>query len=286
VSRSHLVELHDLEWFPGLWRRFLTDFLSFYAGTFEVYAGAAPLLADALREISAHRIVDLCSGAGQPVVSLVPALREAGVSGLEIVLTDKYPHVASWAALSETAGLPVSFETIPVDALDVPEDLTGFRTVFTSFHHFAPAGARKIFSDAVEKNQGIGVFEYTERNWWLWTIPVMMIPLLVWICTPFIRPFSWCRLLWTYLLPVVPVVALCDGLVSCLRSYSVEELRGLVEGMGDRAYRWEIGRVPSRGFSRVTYAIGLPLPAVGARCHQDAGVADHVEREGKRPETR
>jgi len=76
------------------------------------------------------------------------------------------------------------------------------------------------------------------------------------------------------------VVALWDGFVSCLRSYSVEELRGLVEGKGNGVYRWEIGRVPSRGLSRVTYLVGLPLLTVGTRRHQEPGVAENVEGEG------
>lgn len=262
MGRSHLFEFHDSPRFPALWRDLLTEFLSYFAGAFEPYAGVAPLLAEAMQEVGTERIVDLCSGAGQPVVSIAPALRDSGVPGLEIVLTDKYPNLAAWAALRRVAGVSVSFKDAPVDALDVPKDLTGFRTLFTSFHHFAPEEARKILADAVKKNQGIGIFEYTERNWWLWTVPVLMIPLLVWVSTPFIRPLSWRRLVWTYLLPVVPAVAMWDGFVSCLRTYSVEELRGLVEGVGDATYRWEIGRVPSRGFSRVTYAVGYPsLPS-------------------------
>jgi hypothetical protein len=258
VGRAHLFEFHDLPWFPTVWRGLLTDFLSFFAWVFKPYAGVAPVLADALLGVGADRIVDLCSGAGKPVLSVVPALRESGVSGLEIVLTDKYPQVAAWAALGNQAGFKVSFESSPVDALDVPERLMGFRTLFTSFHHFAPSEARKILEDAAAKNQGIGIFEYTERTWWLWSLPVALIPLVVWVVTPFIRPFSWRRLLWTYLLPVVPAVALWDGFVSCLRSYSLDELRGLIEGVGNAHYRWKIGRVPSRGLSRVTYAIGLP----------------------------
>lgn len=258
MRRLHLFEFHDLVWFPWMWREFLTDFLSFFAGAFRPYSCVAPVLAAALQEVGANRVVDLCSGAGQPVISIAPALREGGVSGLEIVLTDRYPHVAAWTALADTAEVPVSFETAPVDALDVPENLTGFRTLFTSFHHFAPQQALKILADAVKKNQGIGIFEYTERNWRLWTVPVLMIPLLVWVSTPFIRPFSWRRLVWTYLLPVVPAVAMWDGFVSCLRTYSVEELRGLVEGADGDRYRWTIGQVGSRWTSRVTFAVGVP----------------------------
>lgn len=261
MARLHLFELHDLSVFPTVWRDLLTDYLSFYAATFKPYAAVAPILADALQNAGTGRIVDLCSGAGQPVLSLVPSLRERGVTELEIVLTDKYPNVSAWAGLGRDPSAVISFETQPVDAADVPDRLTGFRTLFTSFHHFSPREARTVVADAVEKRQGIGIFEYTERNLLIWGIPVLLIPLFVLICTPFIRPFSWRRLFWSCLLPVVPVVAMWDGFVSCLRTYSTKELRALVENVPDRTYQWDIGRVRSVGVSRVTFAVGFPLRA-------------------------
>jgi hypothetical protein len=74
------------------------------------------------------------------------------------------------------------------------------------------------------------------------------------------RPFQWRRLLWTYLLPVVPIVAVWDGFVSNLRTYSVGELNDLVGQVADDRYQWRIGKVRSLGLSRVTYAIVTHCP--------------------------
>ena len=185
-----------------VWRDLLTDYLSFYAATLRPYRRVAPIVAGALERAGTNRIVDLCSGAGRPVLSLMSEIRGCGLSRLEVVLTDKYPNLAAWRDIQTSEGDSVSFEATPVDAVDVPRRLAGFRTLFTSFHHFAPDSARLVLSDAVNSGQGIGIFEYTERSWWIWGIPILLIPLFVWISTPFIRPFSWRRLLWTYLLPV------------------------------------------------------------------------------------
>ena len=258
VGRVHLFEFHDLAWFPAVWRNLLTDFLSFYAGAFKPYDCAAPLLAAAVESTGTREIVDLCSGAGQPILSLRQALNRRGMDDLEVTLTDKFPNVDSWCAVAEETGGAVTFVRSPVDAADVPQNLRGFRTLFTSFHHFRLPEAREIFADAVAKDEGIGVFEYTERNWLIWALPTLLIPLFVWLCTPFMRPFRWDRLLWTYLVPVVPMVAMWDGFVSNLRTYSVTELECLVRGLDDSGYGWRIGQVRSIGISNITYAIGSP----------------------------
>jgi hypothetical protein len=258
VGRVHLFEFHELEWFPATWRDLLTDFLSFYAGAFKPYVPVAPLLADALESTGTQRIVDLCSGAGRPVLSLRPALERRGLSDLEVILTDKFPNLESWRVAAEENLDAVKFVRMPVDAADVPGHLKGFRTLFTSFHHFCPDEAREILADAVTKNEGIGVFEYTERNWLVWTLPTLLIPLVVWLCTPFIRPFRWDRLVWTYLVPVVPLVALWDGFVSNLRTYSVAELWRLLDRLEGSCYTWRVGTVRSLGLSRITYVVGVP----------------------------
>ncbi len=47
--------------------------------------------------------------------------------------------------------------------MKVPRELKGFRTMFTSFHHFPPEEARAILQNAVDAGEGIGIFEITRR---------------------------------------------------------------------------------------------------------------------------
>ena len=58
--------------------------------------------------------------------------------------------------------------------------------------------------------------------------------------------------------PPYPMIAMWDGFVSNLRTYSVSEITDLVGQLGHQEYEWKIGRAPSIGMSRVTYAIGSP----------------------------
>jgi hypothetical protein len=75
--------------------------------------------------------------------------------------------------------------------------------------------------------------------------------------TPWIRPFRWSRLFWTYLIPVVPFVFLFDGIVSCLRTYRPEELREMVGELTAAGYQWQIGEQSGmHGEMPITYLIG------------------------------
>ncbi|MGH7607197.1 MAG: class I SAM-dependent methyltransferase, partial [Gemmatimonadales bacterium] len=106
------------------------------------------------------------------------------------------------------------FHAAPVDARAVPAALDGFRTLFTSFHHFRPAEARAILADAVARRQGIAIFEAVRRA----PLDIALVAftgLAMLAAAPFIRPFRWSRLAWTYLPPVLPLVGTFDGIVSC-----------------------------------------------------------------------
>ena len=117
-----------------------------------------------------------------------------------------------------------------------------------------------MLADAVAKGEGIAVFEPGQRGLvLLLLLPLLLLtPLRVLVVTPFIRPFRWSRLFWTYLVPVVPLVLLFDSIVSVLRWYSVPELRALTAGLDH--YRWDIGTLLGKPIPiPVTYLIGLPL---------------------------
>ena len=242
TMRLQLVEIHDLASCPPSLRDALTDFLAFTENLAGAYDPVAPPLRRALERTKARRIVDLCSGAGGPWRRLRPHV------GVPVLLTDLYPH--------HSAPPDLPFHPAPVDARAVPESLDGFRTIFTAFHHFRPGEARAILADAVQRGQGIGVFELARRApleiavvafTWLGTL----------VSVPFIRPWRWSRLVWTYLPPVLPIVGTFDGVVSCLRTYSKAELEELVRGLD--TYDWEIGDFRG-GWSplRGSYLIGVP----------------------------
>ena len=178
---------------------------------------------------------------------------------MSVCLTDKYPNLPGFERASRLTNQVISFHPQPVDPTQVPGNLLGFRTMFSAFHHFQPEQACAVLADAVRNRQGIAIFEATQRHP-LALLFTLLAPLGVLVATPFIRPFRWSRLLWTYLLPLVPLVTLFDGLVSCLRTYSVQDLRKLTAKLGTKDYHWEVGIAKSKMTPMpITYLLGVPI---------------------------
>jgi len=258
VRRIRLIELHKQPWFPRFLRDEITDTLQCAMNFFGAYAPVAPLLHTVLQSTSSANIIDMCSGGGGPWLDLSRRLQITAPTSLQILLTDKYPNLAAFQSASADSQNHMAFHSAPVDATKVPPELPGFRTMFTSFHHFQPTEARAVLQNAVDARQGIGVFEVTRRA--PTTIALMFLwALLPFLLTPWIRPFRWSRLLFTYVFPAIPLVLLFDGIVSCLRTYRPHELREIVAKLTAAEYHWDVGERPnSAGRVPIAYRIGHP----------------------------
>lgn len=271
MPRRQLFEIEDQPWCPPAVRDAATDYLQLLIALAKPYRAVTPILARALVASGGDRVIDLASGAGGPWPGLLADLARHGLAP-RVTLTDLYPNrgaAARLAAYSLPARPPgdpaagpartahIAYHPEPVDAARPPEELGGFRTIFSSFHHFAPTRARALLADAVRRGEGIAVFEVVARRPELFTLAALH-PLLVPLVTPFMGRVSWARLAWTYLLPAVPMVVAFDGLVSCARAYTPAELLKLTAGLG-AGYRWEASTLrAARWALPVTYLVGWP----------------------------
>lgn len=191
-------------------------------------------------------IIDLCSGSSDPSLQIQNQLKIKYNFSISVKLTDKFPNIKSFQRTQKLSNGSIDFCVEPIDATNVSSNLKGFRTLFTSFHHFKPDNAKKILQDAVSQKVAIGIFEMTERN------PCrifmgLLIPSHVLLMTPFVRPFKWSRFFLTYCIPMAPFISLWDGIVSHLRTYSLEELDTLISEINSIGYVGKRGKSSQKG---------------------------------------
>ena len=212
-------------------------------------------LAAVLAETGVEQIVDLGSGSGGPTLVILREIRKSG-RHVKVILSDLYPDLHCRASESEPG---VQYWPEPVDAAQVPDALWGVRTMFASFHHCSPEVARGILRNAFLQRQPICIFEMTSRTF-LSAASTVLVPLAVWIITPRVRPLSLFQLVFTYLVPVLPLLVCWDAFVSQLRTYMPEDFRAMTADLIAGDYCWECHQVKVPHFpSPVPYLIGKPI---------------------------
>lgn len=255
MKRIQLFEFEDLEWFPVLLRNYMTDFLQIICHVFDVYEPIMPIIEKGLRKSGGRQIIDLASGGGGGFIKISERLIK-NFPEHKITLTDYFPNIKAFEKAKRTSG---HFDFYPgsVDARDVPSELKGMRTQFLSLHHFKPGDAQAILQNAVDARSVIGVFEITEKSI-KGMLGVIFSPISVFLLTPLIRPFSFIRLLFTYIIPLVPLFVLWDGVVSVLRTYSIIEMNELIQAVdGNDVFEWETGKA-AKGPGQILYLLGYP----------------------------
>lgn len=246
----------DLESLPASMRRRLTDCLRDVEAFTGLFNWAVPLLVRLLQASGRRSIVDLGTGSGGPIVRLFPALRTAGALD-DLTLTDLYPHPE---AIGPQEGL--RYERRSVDASAVPDDLPGLRVLCNSFHHMPPALAHAVLADAHAAGEPLLVLEALNRDPFA-MVAAVSVAVMAWVLVPFLRRFDVLSALLWWLVPVVPLLLVWEGVVSCLRCYTRRELGRMVATFPGA--RHETGVVQT-GFIgariRWFYLHGAPSPAL------------------------
>ncbi|KAI1387706.1 uncharacterized protein F4822DRAFT_407344 [Hypoxylon trugodes] len=176
---------------------------------------------------------------------------EDGDGQVQFVLTDLHPHVESWAAASKQSE-HLTYVNHPVDAANAPADLLQqyarkegskkgiFRLFNLAFHHFDDNLARAILKNTVETSEGFGIFELQDRTP-TGLLTCFIFGFFIFLIAPLLYWWSPVRLFFVYIIPVVPFVLVFDGLISCLRTRTADEVEALLRTCGaPDAENWEV----------------------------------------------
>ena len=253
-----LFEFEDLDWFPNFIREGMTDYLRFIFNAADFYYPVTPLIKEGLENSKHFAVIDLCSGGSGPVKMVQKNFSSIYNISLPVILTDRFPNFDAYRLLKRESNGDIDFADKPVDASCVPPELTGLRTIFSAFHHFNKDQAKFVLQDAVKAQQPIAVFDGGDKN--ILTVLGIIIfhPLIFLLFTPFFKPFRFSRILFTYLVPLIPLCTIWDGIVSITRLYKPGELLSIATSAGNDLFVWKAGNLKNKFGMRVTYLLGYP----------------------------
>lgn len=88
--------------------------------------------------------------------------------------------------------------------------------MFNAFHHFTPEQQKHLVQ--LHASRGLLVFEVLQPTLLTFLKILFTTTIGQLLLAPFVRPFRWERILFTYILPINLIIIPWDGLVSVLRS--------------------------------------------------------------------
>jgi hypothetical protein len=249
---SRLFEFEDLAWFPNTIRHGGTDFLRFFFTRTRFYEPVAGVLAELMEKTGRHEVLDLCSGSGGNIAEVHTNIEKRLARPITVTLTDKFP-----LGKFESSTARITYSANPVDALKSIPSSDGVRTMFSAIHHFDRIQVKQILINATATGQPVAIFDGADKNILTFLGIPLVQPVLFMLCTPFIRPFRRSRLIFTYILPLIPLMTMWDGMVSVLRLHSTEELRKLAAAAVPH-YEWHAQKLRNRLGFHVTSLTGCP----------------------------
>lgn len=265
MKRIQLFEFEDFNWFPSWMRIPMTNLLVVLhkiMGTKEVLFN---LLIHIQKTHPFHSIVDLGSGSGGIMPTVVNTWNDEMENKIHLTLTDLHPN-HQFIALNEKENNPkIHYSSTPVDATKLQSIPEGLKTMINSFHHMPPEIAQKILSSAQKEKTPLLIYEIAENKIptavWAIFLPIGLCInfLMALFTTPFSRPLTFSQIFFTYIIPIIPLAYAWDGQASMPRMYAYADVDEMLSKTSSEDYSWEVAPAKKKNGKTVGYYIlGLP----------------------------
>jgi len=154
--------------------------------------------------------------------------------------------------------LDEGLEKIHVDSDTFEANEEGLYVSVNSFHQFDEDQARSILEKVASKQQPIAILEGNNDSLWQVFGMIVIVPLTVLLTAPLVKPFRIERLIFTYLIPILPLVIYIDGFLALFKLYAPQDLDELTASIEQEKYAWRSGRLDNGRGGKIIYLLGYP----------------------------
>ena len=267
MKRKELFEFEDFSWFPTGIRVGMTNLILVFhkmMGTTEVISN---LIIDLRKKVHFTTIIDLGSGSGGPMAEVLKYVNEKEKeTKLSLLLSDLHPNPELINKINTDDNEFVNYHKESINATNLLEAPKGLKTMIASFHHMNPEIAKSILQSASKNNQSILIYELAKNNLpftvWVLLLPISLSILIIMslVMTPFSKNLTVTQLLFTYVIPIIPLAYAWDGQASLMRTYSFEDINLLLNDLETPNYNWEVDDAFKDNGKKLGYYIkGYPL---------------------------
>ncbi|MGB5394534.1 MAG: hypothetical protein WBN16_09820 [Lutimonas sp.] len=226
MKRKQAPQISNSKWFPNFLTRCVHEFMTWFVIKVNAAKPFIPLIEEGLQH--AERIVVINKKCG------------AGFETVDRLLDEKIKRVF-------------------VDANNFTASEEGLYLSVNSFHQFTLDEAKDILQQIAENKQPVVVVEGNNDSLWQVFGMTVIVPLTVLLTAPFVKPFRFVRIIFTYILPVLPFVTFFDGFMALFKLYAPKDLDELTTSIKTEGYSWRTGKLDNGRGGKIIYLIGYPV---------------------------
>ncbi|MCI4669846.1 MAG: hypothetical protein MRZ79_17050 [Bacteroidia bacterium] len=234
MKRINMPQVSQQSWFPAFLRRNIHEFLTWFVHQIKAAKPFMPIVEEGLNHADNIIFLDGKSGAG--IETLEPFLD----SSLEV------SHDSLYNPSLSKSGLYVSVN---------------------SFHQLPMKKAKNLLEGISKSQNPIVVLEGNNDSLWQVVGMTVFVPLTVILTAPMVKPFRWSRIIFTYLLPILPFITFLDGFLALFKLYAPKDLNELTASLpvsDERPYYWRSGKLDNGRGGKIIYLIGYPERATSS----------------------
>ena len=218
---------------------------------------AAQHLAMALNEGNQNVAVDLYSKGGKAVETVYNTVVGLGNQHFHVILTNEQPNVNQFHELAHRAP-GIKYIKHPVNPFSC--NFEGLRMMLSGLRYMSPADTSAWMATCVSYRNPIALFELSRNSVWTALFMSLLFPLFAVLGIPFMK-LCFRRILFTFFIPLIPILAWYEGLTSCLLAYKKSQLIEIVKQADpEHQFKWRIGEIRLSFYLPIymTTLIGVP----------------------------
>lgn len=225
MKRKQVFQFSNQKWYPSFLKRDMYEFMTWFVGKVNAAKPFLPVLEEVIGHTQTKTIINIDSKIGAGIETVLPLL-------------------------------PVGTDVINIELDKFTTNKKGTYTFINSFHQLVEKRAKYYLSQIAESGNSIAVLEGNNDSLWQVVGMTIFVPLTVILSAPFVQPFRFTRLIFTYLIPILPLITMLDGFLALFMLYNPADLDELVSTIPVKNYTWKSGKADNGRGGKIIYLIG------------------------------
>ena len=228
MKRKQITQIINVGWFPKFLKTLIAEFLSWFVVKVNATKPFVPVIEVVLDKTNHKKIINIEFGIGAGIETIKPFLKD----------------------------------DVTVDSIHISNFITSEKGVYlfvNSFHQLNSKKAKKILQNIVDSGNPVVVVEGNNDSLWQIVGMTVFVPLTVLLTAFFVKPFRISRIIFTYLIPILPIIIVIDGCIALLKLYNPTDLLELTSSLERNNYDWKAGKNDNGRGGKIMYLTGRKL---------------------------